>query len=108
MTKYVTGDERILLINIAHIAHVQEAIEDVEELMGVIVYDDVDYTALRRGWDEFEMENGDILLWPCCEITGCTAGVCIGMSKSLCYPHGIELGEFTVEQFEANRKAKHE
>ena len=73
----------------------------------VLVYKGVDYNALRRGWDEFEEEGGETLLWPRCEITACKNGVCIGMSKSLCYPHGIELGAFTKEQFEADRLQRH-
>ena len=60
----------------------------------------------RRGYGEFELEDGEILLWPRCEINGCDGHVCIGMSKSLCYPHGIEFGAFTVEEFEANRAAR--
>ena len=47
------------------------------------------------------------IAWPRCEITGCENGVCVGMSKSLCYPHGIELGAFTVEEFEADRAKRH-
>lgn len=70
-------------------------------------YKGIDYDALRRGYQEFEMDDGDILEWPRCEISGCDAGVCIGMSKSLCYQHGIEFGAFTKEQFEADRKKKH-
>lgn len=76
--------------------------------MSYLTPKDIDVNLSRRGVDEFEMENGDILLWPKCEITGCTANICIGMSKSLCYPHGIEFGAFTVEEFEANRKAKYD
>lgn len=68
-----------------------------------LVYKGIDYSALRRGWDEFEQEDGETLLWPRCEIDGCGNGVCIGMSKSLCYPHGIEFGAFTKAQFEADR-----
>lgn len=71
-----------------------------------LIYKDVDYSACRRGWDERKLENGDILLWPKCEISHCENNVCIGMSKSLCYPHGIEFGVFTEQQFEENRKAK--
>lgn len=61
----------------------------------------------RRGYEEFELENGETFLWPKCEITDCPNCVCMGMSKSLCYPHGIEFKSFTVEEFEANRKARH-
>jgi hypothetical protein len=61
----------------------------------------------RRGYTEVECEDTDPILWPNCEITGCENGICVGMSNSLCYPHGIEFGEFTKEQFEANRKARH-
>ena len=70
------------------------------------VYKDIDYSALRRGWDEYEREDGETLLWPRCEITGCVNNVCIGMSKSLCYPHGIEFGAFTEEQVEADRQSR--
>lgn len=62
---------------------------------------------IRRGYGVFELEDGETLLWPRCEINGCEAHVCVGMSKSLCYPHGIEFGSFTEEQFEADRKARH-
>lgn len=58
----------------------------------------------RRGVIEFECEDGSELHWPRCEITNCENGICIGMSKSLCYPHGIEFNEFTKEQFEESRK----
>jgi len=58
---------------------------------------------MRRGADEFECEDGSTILWPLCEITGCQNYVCQGMSKSLCYPHGIEFKAFTVEEFEADR-----
>jgi hypothetical protein len=61
----------------------------------------------RRGYEEYELEDGDTLYWPRCEINGCENNVCVGMSKSLCYPHGIEFGAFTKEQFEADRKARH-
>lgn len=66
----------------------------------------IDYSALRRGYDEVEYEGYEPLAWPRCEITGCEAFICIGMSKSLCYPHGIEFGAFTKEQFEENRRKK--
>jgi hypothetical protein len=72
-----------------------------------IIYKDIDYSACRRGHDEVELDNDDILLWPRCEISRCTNNICVGMSKSLCYPHGIEFDAFTKEQFEANRKQKH-
>ena len=39
-------------------------------------------------------------------MTDCPNNICIGMSKSLCYPHGIELGSFTREQFEVNRSER--
>jgi len=55
----------------------------------------------RRGYGEFELEDGETLLWPRCEINGCEAFVCVGMSKSLCYPHGIEFGAFTKEEFDS-------
>lgn len=61
---------------------------------------------MRRGADEFILEDGTTILWPCCEISGCGGYVCQGISKSLCYPHGIELGEFTKEQFEESRKSR--
>lgn len=68
---------------------------------------DIDYAALRRGYDEIEYEEWEEpFAWPKCEITGCNAYICIGMSKSLCYPHGIEFGAFTKEQFEENRRNK--
>ncbi len=68
---------------------------------------DIDYSSLRRGYELVEYEGEEPLAWPRCEITGCEAGICVGMSKSLCYPHGIEFGAFTVEQFEAHRKKRH-
>lgn len=68
-----------------------------------ILFDDIDYSACRRGSEEFELEGGDTLLWPRCEITGCENMICVGMSRSLCYPHGIEFGAFTKEQFDASR-----
>lgn len=71
-----------------------------------LIYEGIDYSACRRGHEEFEMEDGETLLWPRCEITGCEAMICVGMSKSLCYPHGIEFGAFTKEQFEADRAAR--
>ena len=66
----------------------------------------IDPSGSRRGSEEFEDENGDTLVWPRCEITDCPNGICAGMSKSLCYNHGIEFGAFTEEQFVANRAAK--
>ena len=60
----------------------------------------------RRGFETFEDENG-VFDWPRCEITGCQNFVCQGMSLSLCYPHGIEFGAFTVEEFEADRAKRH-
>lgn len=63
----------------------------------------------RRGvHTEVEMQDGTLFEWPRCEISGCPNAVALLMSRSLCYPHGIELGEFTAEQFEANRKQQHE
>lgn len=59
----------------------------------------------RRGFTEYDYE-GELVKWPNCEITSCPNGVCLGMSLSLCYPHGIEFGAFTVEEFEADRKAR--
>lgn len=70
-----------------------------------LIYKDIDYSACRRGYDEYEL-NGETLLWPRCEITNCSNNICIGMSKSLCYPHGIEFGAFTKKEFEANRANK--
>jgi len=75
--------------------------------MSYVTWPDIDVNLSRRGIDEVELDNGDILLWPKCEITNCPNNVCIHMSKSLCYPHGIEFKAFTVEEFEANRKARH-
>lgn len=73
----------------------------------VVGFPEVDYSIEpRRGFECVDMDDYEIL-WPRCEITGCEAGVCIGMSKSLCYPHGIEFKAFTEEEFEANRKARH-
>ena len=60
----------------------------------------------RRGYEEFELDDGETLFWPRCEINGCESCICMGMSKSLCYPHGIEFGAFTVEEFEANRRSR--
>lgn len=60
----------------------------------------------RRGVNIFECE-GEEFAWPNCEITGCPNGICIGMSLSLCYPHGIEFGAFTKEEFEADRLRRH-
>lgn len=71
------------------------------------IWKDIDYGAVRRGSDLIEYEGEEPILWPRCEITGCENGICVGMSKSLCYPHGIEFGAFTKEQFEADRLAKH-
>lgn len=59
---------------------------------------------MRRGIQEFELEDGTTLEWPRCEINGCQNGICFGMSLSLCYPHGIEFGAFTKEQFEEDRR----
>lgn len=68
-----------------------------------LVYKGIDYEACRRGSKLIEYEGYEPILWPCCEITGCENGVCAGMSKSLCYPHGIEFKAFTEEEFEADR-----
>jgi len=69
--------------------------------MAITIWDGTD----RRGYEEFELDDGETLLWPRCEITGCPNCICMGMSKSLCYPHGIEFGAFTKEQFEENRRS---
>lgn len=61
----------------------------------------------RRGVTTFECDDGTEFDWPNCEITGCANGVCIGMSKSLCYPHGIEFGAFTKAEFDADRLRRH-
>lgn len=61
----------------------------------------------RRGITQFENPDGTILDWPNCEIDDCQNGICFRMSTSLCYVHGIEFKEFTIEQFEAERKAYH-
>jgi hypothetical protein len=66
---------------------------------------DIDYNALRRGYDLIEMDH-ELLAWPKCEITYCDNYICVGMSKSLCYPHGIEFKAFTKDQFEENRRNK--
>jgi hypothetical protein len=68
-----------------------------------LIFDGIDYSAVRRGAELVDMGVDYLILWPRCEITGCEAGVCVGMSKSLCYPHGIALGAFTKEEFEADR-----
>jgi len=70
-----------------------------------LIYKNIDYSACRRGHDEFELEDGETLLWPRCEITDCPNNICIGISKSLCYTHGIEFGAFTEAEVEANRAA---
>lgn len=75
--------------------------------MAYVTFEGIDPASSRRGCDEFETEDGDTLVWPRCEITGCQNGICAGMSKSLCYPHGIEFGAFTVEEFEADRAKRH-
>lgn len=59
----------------------------------------------RRGYEEFECE-GEEIMWQRCEITDCPNCICMGMSTSLCYPHGIEFGAFTEAQFEENRRLK--
>jgi hypothetical protein len=60
----------------------------------------------RRGFQEFQCEGEPAFFWARCEITGCPNCVCIGMSPSLCYQHGIEFGEFTKEDFDRNRAEK--
>jgi hypothetical protein len=75
--------------------------------MAYVTFEGINPASSRRGSEEFEIENGDTLVWPRCEITGCQNGICAGMSKSLCYPHGVELGAFTVEEFEADRRRRH-
>ena len=71
-----------------------------------MIFKGADYNALRRGSAIVEYEGEEPILWPRCEISGCENGVCIGMSKSLCYPHGIELKAFTEEEFERDRAAR--
>lgn len=61
---------------------------------------------MRRGADRFRTEFGEEFDWPRCEMTGCPNNVCLGMSKSLCYTHGIELGAFTKEEFDRARAIK--
>jgi hypothetical protein len=60
----------------------------------------------RRGYELCQYEDEPEFLWPRCEITGCPNNVCLGMSESLCYPHGIEFGSFTEEQFEEDRRKR--
>lgn len=71
-----------------------------------LYYDGIDYSACRRGSEEFELDDGETLIWPRCEINGCENMICVGMSKSLCYPHGIEFGAFTEEQVAADRASR--
>jgi hypothetical protein len=74
----------------------------------IVGFPEVDYTREpRRGFDLVQYGDDDPVLWPRCEITDCPNGICIGMSKSLCYPHGIEFGAFTEAEFEANRAERH-
>jgi hypothetical protein len=61
----------------------------------------------RRGFTIVEYDGEEPIDWPNCEIAGCPNGICFGMSLSLCYPHGIELGAFTKEEFEADRFRRH-
>lgn len=61
----------------------------------------------RRGFTVVEYEGHEPINWQNCEISGCPNGICMGMSLSLCYPHGIEFGAFTVEEFEADRRKRH-
>lgn len=70
-----------------------------------IVIKDIDYSALRRGYQLLDFGDGPIA-WPNCEIADCENGICFHMSKSLCYPHGIEFGAFTKAEFETNRLAR--
>ncbi|MCW2194981.1 hypothetical protein AB7M45_007754 [Bradyrhizobium elkanii] len=70
------------------------------------IFPGIDDSAVRRGSALVCCEEEEPILWPRCEITGCENGICIGMSKSLCYPHGIEFGSFTKEQFEAYRASR--
>jgi hypothetical protein len=60
----------------------------------------------RRGYIKFEYNDDQLYDWPRCEINDCKNGICHGMSNSLCYPHGIEFGAFTKEQFEHSRANK--
>jgi hypothetical protein len=71
-----------------------------------LIYKDIDYSYCRRGWGKIELDDGETLLWPRCEISNCEAYICVGMSKSLCYPHGIEFGAFTEAEVEENRAKK--
>lgn len=66
----------------------------------------IDPSAARRGCEEYELDDGSTFLWPRCEITGCPNGICAGISKSLCYPHGIEFGAFTEAEFERSRRGR--
>ncbi len=59
----------------------------------------------RNGYTEFETDDGATLFWRNCEISGCPNCVCIRMSPSLCYVHGIAFGAFTVEEFEQDRRS---
>lgn len=70
-----------------------------------LVWSGIDYAACRRGSDLIDYGDGQDILWHRCEMTACENGVCIGLSKSLCYPHGLELGAFTKEQFDAERNS---
>lgn len=72
--------------------------------MTILAWLGIDLSACRRGYDEVTIDD-DTYLWPRCEITNCPNGVCIGVSKSLCYPHGIEFGAFTKEEFDRYRKS---
>lgn len=67
---------------------------------------DTPMTGPRRGYTTFECE-GVVFDWQNCEITGCPNCICVGMSDSLCYPHGIEFGAFTEAQFDADRAKRH-
>lgn len=82
-----------------------DGMSDDKPIMG---FPEVDYTQQpRRGFEVVQYGDDNPLAWPRCEIDGCPNNICIGMSKSLCYVHGIEFKAFTVEEFEANRAKRH-
>jgi len=64
---------------------------------------DIDYSKLRRGSTVFEIDK-EKFDWPNCEVSGCNNQICIGMSKTLCYVHGIEFKAFTEKEFEESRR----
>lgn len=76
--------------------------------MKLVGFPEVDYTQIPRRGFMLIRHGNDLIAWPRCEIDGCPNGICIDMSKSLCYPHGIEFKAFTVEEFEANRIKRHD